>query len=116
MLLQKLVNSGTMSLLYFLWIMISIVGVIVCAKRPKLLNRNQLNWSVFGFFMPIIAIIIAYNIKPKITSEKKTSGSANDNKSLYSKIIGVLIIICMVFIFFRNITGAQHLETVDSIF
>lgn len=43
-----------------------IVGAIVCVNKAKQLNRDPSGWGVFGFFLPIIAMIWIYCMKPVI--------------------------------------------------
>lgn len=46
-------------------LLIRLVGVIVCVRKAKKLNRNLFGWGVFGLISPIIAMIWVHNIKPK---------------------------------------------------
>lgn len=41
-----------------------IVGVFVCVNKAKSLNRSTGGWGIFGFFMPIIAMIWIHFMKP----------------------------------------------------
>jgi len=43
-----------------------IVGAIVCSSKAGELNRSNAGWGIFGFFMPVIAMIIVHTLKPKI--------------------------------------------------
>ncbi len=43
---------------------LSVVGVIVCVNRARSLKRNTLGWGAFGLFLPILAIVCVYCMKP----------------------------------------------------
>jgi hypothetical protein len=43
-----------------------IFGAIYCSKTAGELNRNKTGWGVFGFFLPIIAVIWIQFMKPII--------------------------------------------------
>lgn len=45
-------------------LVLRIVGIIVCSNKAKELNRSSGGWGVFGFFMPIIAMIWIQFMKP----------------------------------------------------
>lgn len=47
-------------------LVLRIIGALVCSSKAKDLNRNSTGWGVFGFFMPIIAMIWVYCMKPKM--------------------------------------------------
>lgn len=47
-----------------LQITLRIVGIIVCVNRAQKLKRNTLGWGAFGFFLPIVAMICVYCMKP----------------------------------------------------
>jgi len=47
------------------YFILRIVGAFVCANKASETNRNNIGWGFFGFFMPIIAMIIAMTLKPK---------------------------------------------------
>jgi hypothetical protein len=49
---------------YLIHFVVRIVGVFVCSKKAKELNRNSNGWGLFGFISPILAICIIYAIKP----------------------------------------------------
>ena len=44
---------------------IGIIIAIICAKNAARLNRNKFGWGVFGYFMPLLAIIWLQFLKPK---------------------------------------------------
>jgi len=52
--------------LIIIQIVLKIVGAIVCTNKAGELNRSGLGWGIFGFSMPILAMIIVYSLKPKI--------------------------------------------------
>jgi hypothetical protein len=58
-------DGGVGIFLVFINIILKIVGVIVCSDKASKTNRNSTTWGIFGFFMPIIAMIIASTLKPK---------------------------------------------------
>lgn len=47
-------------------LVLRIVGIIVCSNKAKELNRSSGGWGVFGFFMPIIAMIWIQFMKPVV--------------------------------------------------
>jgi hypothetical protein len=47
-------------------IILRIIGTVVCSNKAKELNRNTGGWGVFGFIMPIVAMIWIYCLKPII--------------------------------------------------
>jgi len=55
-----------MEILIIIQIALKIVGAIVCASKAGKLNRRELGWGIFGFFLPILAMIIVHCLKPKI--------------------------------------------------
>jgi len=64
-LLQIDTDSGQASAFFLLSLVFRIAAVFICRSRAKKLNRNVLNWGVFGFFLPLIAIIWIYCLPPK---------------------------------------------------
>lgn len=45
-------------------LILRIIGIIVCLKKAKELNRNTGGWGFFGFASPIIAMIWIHCLKP----------------------------------------------------
>lgn len=46
------------------------IGItIYCVTRAKSLNRSQFGWGIFGFFLPLIALIWIQFVKPKKGNE-----------------------------------------------
>jgi hypothetical protein len=64
-------------LLSILNIIVRIIGVAVCASQAKTKNRNEVGWGVFGFCMPIIAMIIISFKKPKIKWHQEKNQTNN---------------------------------------
>ncbi|WP_242132904.1 hypothetical protein [Aestuariivivens marinum] len=52
-------------------LVIRVVGIIVCVNKAKELNRGQGGWGLFGFLMPIIAMIWIHFMKPVTDWERK---------------------------------------------
>jgi hypothetical protein len=42
-----------------------VIITIVCVNRARSLNRSPLNWGLFGFVLPLIALISIYLMKFK---------------------------------------------------
>lgn len=47
-------------------LIIRIIGVVVCVNKAKELNRSEVGWGIFGFILPIIAMIWIQFMKPII--------------------------------------------------
>ncbi len=43
---------------------IRIIAIISCVMKAKKLNRSQFGWALFGFLIPIVAIIWIQFMKP----------------------------------------------------
>lgn len=54
-------------------LVLRIIGVIVCSNKAKELNRSQGGWGIFGFVMPIVAMIWIQFMKPVIMWDKNVS-------------------------------------------
>jgi hypothetical protein len=54
---------------------IRIIAIIVCVRKAKNLNRSQFGWAVFGFLIPIVAIIWIQFMRPilKFEEQNKTN-------------------------------------------
>lgn len=52
------------SFLIFL-IVVRFIIAFYCGKRAKKLNRNEFGWFIFGFVLPIVALIIIHFMKPR---------------------------------------------------
>ena len=73
----KIQPMGSIGPLQILFILAIITAPIVriwitvhCANKAKSLNRSSWGWGLFGFFLPIIAIIWIQFMKPKVDWEK----------------------------------------------
>jgi predicted membrane channel-forming protein YqfA (hemolysin III family) len=60
-----------------LGIILRIVGLIVCINKAEELNRSQTGWGIFGFLLPIIAMIWIHCMKPVI--------KWTENKDIHSR-------------------------------
>ena len=49
---------------------VRILVAIYCFNKAKDLNRSKSGWGVFGFFIPLLAIIWIQFIKPIINIQK----------------------------------------------
>ncbi|WP_417334645.1 hypothetical protein [Halarcobacter sp.] len=58
--------------LAIVFLCLRVLGIFVCASKAKELNRNQVGWGIFGFAMPIIAMIWIQFMKPVIKWEVKS--------------------------------------------
>jgi hypothetical protein len=47
-----------------------VLGTVVCINKAKQLNRDPTVWGIFGFFMPLVAIIWIQFMKPIIVLDK----------------------------------------------
>ena len=70
-------NDGAGAVALILGLVLRIVGAVVCSNKAKELNRGTGSWGLFGFFMPIIAMIWVHNIKPL---SKWDEGASAENK------------------------------------
>jgi len=59
-------NSGPNPGLIIIQLILRVVGVIVCVNKAKALNRDTGGWGIFGFLMPIVAMIWVHCMKPNI--------------------------------------------------
>lgn len=59
-------SSGSSPALAMLSVLLRLVGIIVCVNKAGELNRNKTGWGIFGFLIPIVAMIWVYNIKKKV--------------------------------------------------
>ena len=67
-----------MEALIIIQIILKFTGAIVCATKADKLNRSGFGWAIFGFLMPILAMIIVNCLKPKIDWHEDNT----DNKNL----------------------------------
>ncbi len=80
LLLQAGSDQGAGAFFIFLNLVLRIVGAVVCSNKAKELNRDTGGWGVFGFIMPIIAMIWVYCMKPKGSPNSNQQGT-NQNPS-----------------------------------
>lgn len=45
-------------------LVLRVVGIVVCSKKAKELNRSTGGWGFFGFISPILAMIWIQFMKP----------------------------------------------------
>lgn len=43
-----------------------VIGVYVCKNKAEELNRSTLGWGIFGFLLPVIAMIWIHCMKPNM--------------------------------------------------
>ena len=56
---------GVTEILLFLRTLISIVVSIYCVRKAEKLNRSRFGWALFGFCLPLIAILVMQLMKPR---------------------------------------------------
>lgn len=44
-----------------------IIAAMFCSSRARELNRSSVGWGTFGFFTPILAVIVILFMKPRLT-------------------------------------------------
>lgn len=59
-------NSEEYRLIYFFLFVLRIVITIYCVNKARKLNRNVWGWGIFGFFLPIVALIWIQFMKPRL--------------------------------------------------
>jgi hypothetical protein len=55
---------GISEILMFLGTVISLIVSFYCVKKAEKLNRNRFGWALFGFCLPLFALIIIQFMKP----------------------------------------------------
>jgi hypothetical protein len=70
-------NREEYGLLYLFLITLRIIITIYCVNRARKLNRNIWGWGIFGFILPLVALIWIQFMKPRLLWYK--------NPDLYSK-------------------------------
>jgi hypothetical protein len=53
------------STLQTILLIVRIIITIYCVNKAGELKRNKVGWGLFGFFLPIVALIWIQFIKPK---------------------------------------------------
>ncbi len=79
LLLQVYSSSNGVALLLIFQLVIRFIGAIVCYNKSKELQREPTGWVVFGFFIPIIAMIWIYCLKPKGFGNTTSGGIVSSN-------------------------------------
>lgn len=62
----------------FFSFILRIVIMAFCINKSGKLNRSKWGWGIFGFFMPLVAIIWIQFMKPIIMWERNTSQNENE--------------------------------------
>jgi len=57
-------------LLQFFLFVLRIIITVYCVNKAKKLNRSVWGWGLFGFFIPVIALIWIQFMKPKMIWNK----------------------------------------------
>lgn len=57
-------NLDVGEILMLLGTIFSIVVSIYCVKKAEKLNRSRFGWALFGFCLPLIAVIAVQFVKP----------------------------------------------------
>ena len=74
-------NSEKYGLLYFFLFILRIIITIYCINRARKLNRNVWGWGIFGFFLPIVALIWIQFMKPRLSWHRNPD---LDSEGVYS--------------------------------
>lgn len=65
-------DEGSYAFLQIILLVVRIGITIFCVNKAEELNRSKVGWGIFGFFLPIIAIIWIQFIKPKMIWEDQS--------------------------------------------
>lgn len=76
MLLLQSSSNDSAGFFLVIQLILRVVGAIVCSNKAKELNREPAGWGIFGFLVPIVAMIWVYCMKPKGGSSVSTNGTA----------------------------------------
>ena len=52
-----------------LFFIVRIIITVFCVNKAGELNRSKVGWGIFGFFLPIIALIVILFMKPIVEFE-----------------------------------------------
>ncbi len=63
-------NSEEYGIIYFFLFILRIVITIYCVNKARKLNRNVWGWGIFGFLLPIVALIWIQFMKPRLFWDK----------------------------------------------
>lgn len=88
-------------------IVIRFIIAFYCSNRAKKLKRNEFGWFIFGFALPLVAVVIIQFLKPRFVwdsiAEKRTH-NYEEKKSEYKISIStssqIIFWIGFVFIFY----------------
>lgn len=62
-----------------IFLMLLRIGItIYCVNKAGQLNRSQAGWGIFGFFLPLIAVIWIQFMKPKMLWEDRSKNESED--------------------------------------
>ena len=73
MTLLQVRDDGSAAIFLVFSLILRIVGLLVCINKAKELNRSTGGWGVFGFLMPIVAMIWVSCLKPNVEWEKEST-------------------------------------------
>ncbi len=71
-------DDETLVVIRIIALIIRIFITIYCVNKAARLNRSQFGWGLFGFFIPIVAIIWIQFMKPIIKWEDPKSVESRD--------------------------------------
>lgn len=78
-------DSEEYGLLYFFLFILRIVITIYCVNRARKLNRNVWGWGIFGFLLPIVALIWIQFMKPRLFWDKNPDLNSKDKDLYYGR-------------------------------
>ncbi|MBN2666852.1 MAG: hypothetical protein JXR67_10095 [Bacteroidales bacterium] len=61
-------NLDVGDILMLLGTIFSLVVSYYCVKKAEKLNRSRFGWALFGFCLPLIAVIVVQFMKPRAVS------------------------------------------------
>ena len=61
-------------------LLLSVCGAFVCSDKAKKLNRDSTAWGLFGFFLPIVAMIWVNCVKPKVAWNNPDKTPSNNKR------------------------------------
>jgi len=65
-------DEGGYAMLQLVLLAVRIGITVYCVNKAGELNRNKTGWGIFGFFLPIVAIIWIQFMKPKMIWEDQS--------------------------------------------
>ena len=60
---------GTQELIVIL--VFFLIPIILCVKRAKATNREEIGWGILGLFLSYLAVLILYILPPNATRKSK---------------------------------------------